>query len=231
MPRRHNAPPRSRAPAAVLAIAAAASLGWSARPAAADAPRPERARETVTMRVIPDACRELVALGAGPRSEQAEWERGLSFAACLQDAPLRRVSDPAQLEGLVDELTGQLELSVLIYLQAITEAPPPVQLRAVFHIGLAHVALITRARAAVEPPPELADDAAARALAGLLRARLEPLLERPARAALVSFEAIHEAARHTPALARDEVGRGMIRAAAAQLAGLRGEAARARELR
>lgn len=229
MPRSCHVSPRS--PAAVIAVLTAALLGWGARPAAADAPRPERAQEPVTIRVIPDECRALLVPAAGPRSEQAEWERGLSFAACLQSAPLRRVSDPAQLEGLVGELTGQLELSTLIYLQAIIEAPPPIQLRAAFHVGLAHVALITRARAAVEPPPELAEDAAARARASLLRERLEPLLERPARAARVSFEAIHEAARRTPALAGDEVGRGMIRAASAQLAGLRGEAVRARELR
>lgn len=208
--------PRIARPLALSAAIAAAIAAGPVAPAAAEGGRSEPG----VVHVIPDACRRFMALPEGPRDEQIEWEYGLSFAGCLQDAPLRRLSEPLQLEPFVEELTAQLELPLLIYLQALAEGPRTIQLRAAFHVGLANLALVTRARAAVVAPPDLADpEAVARWRA--LHERLEPLLARARRTAWLSFTAIHEAALHTPALADDEVGRNMIRAAREQRAYLR----------
>jgi hypothetical protein len=38
----------------------------------------------------------------------------------------------------VEELTYHLELPMLIYLEALADGPAPIQLRAAFHIGMAH---------------------------------------------------------------------------------------------
>jgi len=221
---RHHrtAAPHSRLARALVlgAAAAAASVAGPVAPAAAEGGRPEQG----VVHVIPAECRHHMALPAGPRDEQIEWEHGLSFAACLQDVPLRRIDDPLQLEPLVEALTARLELPMLLYLQAMAEGPREIQLRAAFHVGLANIALVTRARAAVAAPPDLAADPAAAARWRELGAQLEPLLAHAQRTAWLSFTALHEAALHDPALAGSEVDRNMIRTARELRVYLRGAA-------
>jgi hypothetical protein len=160
-------------------------------------------------------------LPADARDPAVEWQQALSLAACLQEGPVLAVRDPEQLDALVEEMTGRLELPMLIYLEVLARGPASMQLRAAFHIGLAHIALSTRARGAIAAPPDLATNEAAALRYRELHARLEPLLVRSRRAAWLSFTAVDEAVAANPALASDAVARHMIRTAREMLAGLR----------
>jgi hypothetical protein len=184
--------------------------------------------------VVPPQCAPFAAgvLTPGaerPTSEHA-WRQLLSLAACVQDSLVRTgldaVTEPEQLAPMVDELSRRLALPMMIYLDALAHADAPIQLRAAFQIGTAYVALCTRARSSIAPPPELAarpdparPDPARRYRE--LHARLEPLLHTARRAAFISFRAIVEAAEEDPALVRDEVERNIVAAARQLLPALR----------
>jgi hypothetical protein len=152
-----------------------------------------------------------------PGSEHA-WRELLSLATCLQDASVERVSEPAELLPMVEAMSRRLALPMKIYLAALERGDAPVQLRATFQIGMAYVALATRARSSIAAPGPGAD---AERRHRELHARLEPLLVPARRAAWIAFNAIGEAAEEDRALARNEIERGMIRAARELLPALR----------
>lgn len=136
---------------------------------------------------------------SGERSSPAAWNGVLSFAACIQPGTTSELRRPRELEAFVEELQRDLEPSLRFYEVALAEAPPAVQLRAAYYVGLGQVALLTRARSAVTAPA--------------LRADLERLLEPHATVAYLVFAAIERAAASDPTLTRDIVQQNMVRSA------------------
>lgn len=200
-------------------VAAIGVLAATGHAFADDTPDDTAQLDRSSIAVVPPECRRYLTIPDELRDSIIEWEQALSFAACLQGGPVSTVGHAVQLASLVDELTHRLEIPMWIYADALAFGPPPIQLRAAFHIGMSQLALSTRARSAIAAPP--AGDAAAAARARALHERLEPLLAHARRGAWLSFTAIGEAAAQNPALASDVVARNMIRTARVLLEGLR----------
>lgn len=219
--------PVASAPARAIERASASEP--PARGARADWPKdwPDDWIDVIPRQCAPFAAGTLAPGAERPTSEHG-WRQLLSLAACVQDGSIRTgrtglgaVTEPAQLAPMVDELARRLALPMLVYLDALEHADAPIQLRAAFQIGMAYVALSTRARSSIAAPPELATDPAAARRYSELHARLEPLLYTARRAAWISFRAIEAAAAVDPALAGNEVERNMVEAARRMLPALR----------
>jgi len=152
---------------------------------------------------LPPSCRAFAWVPADVRDDTLAWNQLLSLASCLQDASIEHVSQPDELAPMVARLTRALAIPMEIYLGAIERGPGPVQLRAAYQLAMAHVALIVRARCSLADPA--------------LSAELEPMLERSARIAWLTFAVIDRAAAQDPTLARDPVAQNMVRNARAML--------------
>jgi hypothetical protein len=140
----------------------------------------------------------------GGDDSPAAWDAVISLASCIQDRRVRVVAGADDLGALVAELREALAPSLELYATAIADGPAPVKLRAAYHVGLAQVAMMTRARTSLASSD--------------LRTSLEPLLEPHAELAYYIFTTIHRAAADDPSLARDVVTQYMVRSAG-QLAG------------
>jgi len=174
---------------------------------------------------VPAQCRRYAEIPAYTPDVFA-WNQMLSLAACVQEPSLAHVADPEQLNGMVDELFAGIAPSMLIYLDALAHAPGPMQLRAAYHVALAHVALVTRARLSILPPPDSLATAvvstAPRNRASALRyhelqTELEPLLDGAMQTARIALIVIDRAATADPSLAPDAVTRNMVTTARAML--------------
>lgn len=172
------------------------------------------------LHVVPSECVQYLATSAEAGDPVAGWEQALSFAACIQDGPTSAAGEPEDLDALVEGLARRLEIPMLIYLEAIDRGPAPIQLRAAFHIGMAQIALGTRARSSIAAPPDRDASTPAVLHYRALHRQLEPLLRPMRRAAWVAFAAIDEAAARDPEIAADPVARHMVRLAREMLAGL-----------
>ena len=93
-----------------------------------------------------DECGQFWSFPGGV-SSPAGWDALISFASCTQDRRVYLVEDAGELEGLVNALEDALAPSMQLYAAAIEQGPPDVQLRAAYHVGLAQIAMMTRARA------------------------------------------------------------------------------------
>ncbi|HWO23612.1 MAG TPA: hypothetical protein VNO30_32950 [Kofleriaceae bacterium] len=170
--------------------------------------------------VVPARC-ALFAAGEGAADSAHTWQELLSLAACLQDASVAAVGEPGELVPMVEALSRRLAPPMRIYLAALERGDALIQLRATFQIGMAYVALATRARSSIVVPAGAEADGDAARRHRELHARLEPLLVPARRAAWVAFRAIDEAAAEDGTLAGSELDRGMIRAAREMLPALR----------
>ena len=208
-------PRRRRALATVLGVLASANLVSADDGAAAAGPA------ELWVQPVPLECRPFLEVPGGAQDPVVTWQHVLSLAACLTDGSVQQVDDPAQLEELVAGMFDRLELPMLIYLQALEDAPASIQLRAAFQLGMMHVALSTRARSSIAAlPGAVAATAAVANRHRELHARLEPFLVHARQVAWISFVAIDRAAAQNPALASDAVARHMVRTAREMLAGL-----------
>jgi hypothetical protein len=218
---------RSSLPAGSLLALAAGLLLASSATAAPDArisePQergtPEGWIEAIPVRCAPFAPHPFSLPLERPTSVPG-WQQLLSFAACAQDASAAATDDPGELAPMVEEMSRRLALPMLIYLDALEHGDAPVQLRATFQIGMAYVALGTRARSALSAPPDLNDPAAATRYCQL-HARLESLLAPARHAALIAFQAIDEAAGQEATLVADDVERNIVAMARQMLPSLR----------
>lgn len=147
------------------------------------------------------------------------WNQVLSFAACVQDASIEQIEDPDQLPDLVEQLTERLSHVMPFYLAALERGPGPIQVRAAYQIGMAHLALLIRARASLIATADMRTSTKAAARYRELHARLEPLLARSARIALVSFVVVERAVATDRRLAPDAVTAYMV-GSARQMANL-----------
>ncbi|HEX8111027.1 MAG TPA: hypothetical protein VF516_25020 [Kofleriaceae bacterium] len=179
--------------------------------------------QPVDITVIPPGC-EQYAAGVIPDPDQA-WNQLMSFAGCVQDATIARITDRAQLRPVVDQLHDALTPAIALYLEAIEYGPPEIRLRAAYATGSANIALITRLRRSLVAPADWSDGAAV-ARYRALQAELEPLLVRAQRTAWVAFSVVDRAAARDPSIARDPVARYAVTAARAMLAQMK----RVREL-
>lgn len=183
--------------------------------AQADAGQPAREADAeVEVTLVPAACARYWSIPGGITSPVA-WDHALSFAACVQDATVARVDGVDRLADLVDRLEMALTPALQIYTAVIEDAPGPAKVRATLQIAMAQVALITRARSAIVAPPDLATNRAAYLRHRELHARLEPLLERPARFACQLILLIDHEVTLDPSLAPDVVTRNMVASARA----------------
>ncbi|HEX7942994.1 MAG TPA: hypothetical protein VF488_14370 [Gemmatimonadaceae bacterium] len=169
---------------------------------------------------VPARCARYWAIPGGIASPAA-WNQALSFAACVQDTTVARVDDVDRLPDLVDQLETLSTPALQVYLAVIEDAPGPVKVRATLQIALAQVALITRARSSIAAPPDLATNRASYLRYRELHARLEPLLEQPARFACKLIMVIDHEVTLDPSLARDVVTRNMVSSAREQAVLLR----------
>ncbi len=169
---------------------------------------------------VPAKCARYWSIPGGIASPAA-WNQALSFAACLQDATVERVDDVDRLPDLVDQLETASKPALQVYLTVIEDAPDPVKVRAALHIAMAQVALITRARSSIVPPPDLATNRASYLHYRELHARLEPWLERPASFAYKLITAIDHEVTVDPSLAPDVVTRKLVSLAREQAVLLR----------
>jgi hypothetical protein len=218
----------ARSSRSIRALALGFGLGLSAGNAGADGierapggPASEGARELI---VLPPGCATFAEIPAvrssdGPDSERA-WRQLLSLAACMQDSSLGAAGVPEQLAAMVEDLSERLAPSMMIYVNALARGDAPTQLRAAFYIGMAYVALSTRARSSIAVLADPADGASANRH-DELHARLELLLAAARRAAWFAFRAIDEAAAADGAFAANEVERNMVCAAREMLPALR----------
>jgi hypothetical protein len=169
---------------------------------------------------VPDVTRippECEAYAAGTASDQGQaWNQLLSFAGCVQDATIPRITDQAQLRPVVDRLHDELAPSITLYLEAIEHGPPAIRLRAAYAAGMANIALVTRLRSSLVAPADRSDGAAV-ARYRALHDELEPLLLRARRTAWVAFAAVDRLAAQEPSAARDPVTRHAVAAARAML--------------
>lgn len=193
-------------------VAIAALVGTLAGSPPAIAEGPADPEDSYTFAELPAACLPLLELEGSPARA---WGALLSVGACVQDASVIEVADRDALAPMVAELARRLQPAMAIYLHVIDEGPAPLQLRAVYQVGLAHVALMVRARRAIAAPP--ATDRRAAARARVLRDALEPLLQPAAKVAWVAFAAIDQAVAEDPSLAPDAVTQHVVRDARVQL--------------
>jgi hypothetical protein len=140
------------------------------------------------------------------------WERRLSLASCLADATILRIESPLDLDPMFWDLSMALAPSMLIWRDAIDRAPPVIQLRTAYHVGLAAVALMTRARSSLVAPAGMAT-VDARNRERILRSRLEPLLVPARKVAMAAFSVIDDVAREDPEFESNPVHRAMVRSA------------------
>ena len=161
--------------------------------------------------IIPIECMQFAPIVGDPTSATG-WNNVLSFAGCIQDASALRVDRADELDALVEQMEEALEPSLAYYAAAIEYGPGPVKLRAAYQVGSGLVALITRARASIVAPADLAMPATA-VRYHELHARLEPLLEPHAKLAWLIFVAIEHAVGSDPELASDVVMSNMVRSA------------------
>jgi hypothetical protein len=152
---------------------------------------------------LPEPCRMYAAIPADTLEDPYGWNQLLSLASCVQDASITPVARGDQLEPMVERYNDALYVPTLIYIGVLENAPGPVQLRAAYQLGLAHVMLVVRARRSVSTPA--------------LRARLERLLAPSLRVAWVSFSVVDRIAEEEPSLVTDEVSRNAVRSARALL--------------
>lgn len=127
------------------------------------------------------------------------WDQVLSFAACIQDSSVGRIGEDEDPSVTVATLVHKLSPAMALYFASIQHGPSWVQVRAAYEIGLAHVALLTRARASL-PSSAGAEQ----------RERLEAAVARYAETAWMVFAAIDRAARQDTAMATDPVTRYMV---------------------
>jgi hypothetical protein len=138
------------------------------------------------------------------------WNQVLSFAGCMQDNAIARFDTGDDLADGVATLAKQLAPAMALYFAAIQHGPSWVQLRAAYEIGMAHVALVTRARSSIPVPADLRTNPAAARRYRELHDRLEPAIEQYDQTAWLVFSAIDRAAKSDPRLASDPVTRYMV---------------------
>jgi hypothetical protein len=172
------------------------------------------AGEPVDITEIPPGCEAYVA-GTASDLNQA-WNQLLSFAGCVQDATIARITDWSQLRPVVDRLYDALAPSITLYLEAIEHGPPGIRLRAGYAAGMANIALVIRLRSSLVAPADGSGGAAV-ARYRALQDELEPLLLRARRTAWVAFAVVDRAAAQDPSVARDPVVRHAVAVARAML--------------
>ena len=220
---------------ALLLVGTISALAGTTPVAAAPVIGPPQPRGTdlatvIGTKNIPPACARFTSLPADAKGSPLEWNQALSLAACMQDAAIADVADPEDLDGLVQVLSEALAPSLMIYLGILESAPGPVQLRAAFQVGLANVALITRARCSLVTPKDLVTNPEAAARYRKLHAVLEPLLAHAKRTSQVAFTTVVRAAATTPMLVRDPVAKAMVQTARETLEALSDETSRGQPL-
>ncbi len=152
---------------------------------------------------LPEQCRPFAATPADVRDDTFGWNQLLSLASCLQDNTIIPITDEDEVELIVDRYHALLYVPMLIYVGVLENAPGPVQLHAAYHVGMAYLTMVIRARRSVTSPA--------------LRAKLEPLVEPELRLAAVTFAVIDRVADEDPSLVADEVARNEVRSARALL--------------
>jgi hypothetical protein len=164
---------------------------------------------------FPARCQIYTQIPADARESGMAWNQLLSFAACVEDTRTV-VGTSDDIGKLVEDMAHALAPSLALYLQAIEKGPAPVQIRAAYHVGMAYLGLVTRARAAIKAPHDLTDEAAMAEFRDK-HAKLEKLLAPALKACRMTFVVIVAAAKQDPSVAPDEMTRNIVLQAAQML--------------
>jgi hypothetical protein len=146
----------------------------------------EHERERESVRVERD-CGMFRGVPKDATSAKLVWDQQLSLAACATAVDVAPVSDPAQLPAMVAQLEDAYSGAIDAARDAQSLAPPQLRIVGAFALASAHLAIVVRARAAIEIPRD-APDYLARLHA--MHRVLEPLLASDLRAARASFDEV-----------------------------------------
>jgi hypothetical protein len=171
----------------------------------------EHQRPPIAATEVPARCKVYV-----PTEKDADvvvWNKGLSFAGCVQDSTVFEVSNADELRPMLVELTRGLAPTLALYLSIIQYGPEPVQLRAAYQIGMMYIGLITRARSSIVLPDGWTNDPEGVREYREMHDSLEPMLQPPLHTARLVFGMIDRVATEKPSIARDPVTKQMVRSA------------------
>jgi len=197
---------RHEAARAVL-LASALFGGVAVADSAESTTNPEKGSEE-----IPARCQIYTHIPADARESGMAWNQLLSFAACVEDTRAV-VGTSGDIEQVVQDMAHALAPSLALYLQAIEKGPGPVQIRAAYHVGMAYIGLVTRARATITAPTDLKNEKAMAEFRDK-HAKLEKLLAPALKACRMTFVVIVAAAKQDPSIISDEVTRSIVLKAA-----------------
>ena len=156
-------------------------------------------------RHIPAACRQFTWVPRDARGDTLGWNQVMSLGGCMQDNALATATTTAQIDAMVEHFSHNLALPTWLYLRALKSGPGPVQLRAVYQLGMLQIALMVRTRASLPARDRRLHDV------------LERRLAKYERIAWIAFDAVDRAAKEDPSLTPDPVTRGMVRSARTML--------------
>ena len=179
--------------------------------AVADSAEPSTNRENRSQG-IPARCQIYTQIPADARESGMAWNQLLSFAACVEDTSAV-VGTSDDIEQLVENMAHALAPSLALYLQAIQKEPAPVQIRAAYHVGMAYLGLVTRARASITAPHDLKNEKAMAEYRDK-HAKLEKLLAPALKACRMTFVVIVAAVKQDPSIATDPMTRDIVLKAA-----------------
>jgi hypothetical protein len=116
------------------------------------------------------------------------WDQRLSFASCRQSGVVQRIErgDVGALPRLIARLERDVAPSITVYSDAMSFAPPELKIVGAYWLGATYLAIVVRAREAIEP-----DDSVS-------RRALEPLLAADLRAAMAAFDEVGFLAEDNP---------------------------------
>jgi hypothetical protein len=155
------------------------------------------ARRVPIAQDLPMQCARFVPVDPDDDSPKA-WNGALSFAACTQDTTLAPIATVDDVGPAVDRLARRLSPTASMYLIALELGPDYLRIRAAYHLGLAQLAMIVRARRSV-----VTTDPA-------VRAALEDALVPYLQASWLVFATLDEAARADPAIEVTELDPALI---------------------
>jgi hypothetical protein len=163
------------------------------------------------------ACRQFIGEPRDAISVAFRWQQRLSLAACREEVTVARIpkGDGRAIRALVAQLEHGFAASIAIYDDAMATGPAYVRILGAYGLGMAYLAIIVRARAALEPEDVVG------------RRALERLLDRDERAARAAFDEVGFLADDYPKATHDNpVVELAVRNARTEAERLRGEPAR-----
>jgi hypothetical protein len=198
-------------------ILTAAITAMSAAPAMAEPTR------IATEGAVPEQCRHFLDAPTGG-SAWLQWSQRLSVASCEESAAvLPKITSFDELRSSMASFEHTLQAPIAIYRDAMAHGPTQIQISAAYRLGLSYVAILVRAREAIQAPADFSTNPASADKYLSLRQQIEPVLAEDGRQARAAFTEADRLATAFPADASaNELMKNITSHAREQLASLRG---------